>query len=76
MRDISYRIRPIMHILFKSWYEGARYLNPYDFKQTGSGNYKLYVEYKDRNEVITKFEVEMVVIGDKLKTISSVEVKS
>lgn len=59
---------------FKGWYDGAQYLNPYEFNKTSSGSYKFYVDYKDGSGTVTKFEVEMMVIADKLKTISSVEV--
>jgi len=59
---------------FKDWYANAQYLKPYDFNKTDSGSYQFYVEYKDRNSVATKFKVEMLVIEDKIKTISSVEV--
>ena len=59
---------------FKDWYEGAQYLKPYDFDRTNSDSYKFYVEYKDRNNVTTIFEVEMSVIENKIKTLSSVEV--
>ena len=60
---------------FKGWYEDAEYLKPYDFNKTNSGSYKFYVDYKDvSGGVITKFEVEMLVIENKLKTLSSVEV--
>ena len=60
---------------FKGWYENAQYLEPSDFNKTNSGSYQFYVDYKDRNSVATKFKVEMLVIEDKIKTLSSVEVK-
>ena len=59
---------------FKGWYENAQYLEPSDFNKTNSGSYQFYVDYKDRNSVATKFKVEMLVIEDKIKTLSSVEV--
>ncbi len=59
---------------FKGWYENAQYAKPSDFSKTNSGSYKFYVDYKDASGAATKFKVEMLVIEDKIKTISSVEV--
>lgn len=59
---------------FKGWYKNAEYLKPYDFKKTDSGSYQFYVDYKDNGEAEIKFKVEMLVIEDKIKTLSSVEV--
>ena len=60
---------------FKGWYANAQYLKPSDFNKTSSGSYQFYVDYKDRNGIATRFKVEMLVIEDKIKTLSSVEVK-
>ena len=59
---------------FKDWYEGAQYLKPDNFNKINSSSYQFYVEYKDRNNVITNFKVETMVIGDKIETLSSIEV--
>lgn len=58
---------------FKEWYQDVQYLDPYDFAKTALGSYDFRVDLKETNGAIMKYNVEMEVIGDKIKTIYSIE---